>query len=119
MIWILGLNLFVGCRAEAPEDYDALISYMIEHYHDDPAYLEDGVEQLFALLGEDVAKKLGRGQRMQTLTPEAIETLEPGLLSNLNCWGLFGLEIFPIQLKTLRTPTFWCILGMFLPIQMQ
>ena len=31
---------------------------MVEHYHEDPAYLEDGVEQLFTLLDDDVAKSL-------------------------------------------------------------
>ena len=106
MIWIIGLNLFVGCRAEAPEDYDALMSYMIEHYHDDPAFLEDGVEQLFELLDDDVAKKLGRGQRMQTLTPEAIETLEPGLTAQPELLGIVRSRDFPYTVEDLAYTNF-------------
>ena len=116
VIWLLGINLFVGCQAQAPEDYDALISYMVEHYHEDPAYLEDGVEQLFTLLDDDVAKKLGRGKRMQTLTSEAVERWNQTWWNSQSCWVLFVLVIFRTPLKIWLTPT-WSVLGMSLPIQ--
>lgn len=106
VIWLLGINLFVGCRAEAPEDYDALISYMVEHYHDDPAYLEDGVDQLFTLLGDDVAKNLGRGQRIQTLTAEAVQTLEPDLEYQPELLGIVRSRDFPYTVEDLAYTNF-------------
>lgn len=101
MLWLL-----IACRAEAPEDYDALISYMVEHYHDDESYLEDGVDQLLALLDDDVSKKLGRGQRTQGLTVEAIETLEPGLEEQPELLGIVRSRDFPYIVEDLAYTNF-------------
>lgn len=103
MLLLLGL---FGCRAEAPEDYDALLSYMVEHFHDDPVYLEDGVAQMLTLLDEDVAKKLDRGQRMQTLTTEAIDTLEPGLTTQPELLGIVRSRDFLYTVEDLAHTNF-------------
>ena len=72
MIW---WNLFIGCTAiEAPEDFDALNSFLYENFHAPDRYLEQGLENLIEWLPENEAD-LAAGYRVSNLSTEAIASV--------------------------------------------
>ena len=68
--------LIVSCSPiEAPEDFDALNSFLYENFHERPKYLETGVENLYAWLPENELA-LEEGYRVENLSNSAIESVE-------------------------------------------
>lgn len=89
-----------------PEDYDAVVSYMVEHFHENPTYLEDSVVQLFDIMNDTVQRKLERGRRIEALTPEAIDTLEPELEEQPTLLGIVKSRDFPYTVEDLAYTNF-------------
>ena len=72
MIW---LHILTGCRAiDAPEDFDALNSFLYENFHEPDRYLEQGLENLINWLPEN-EMDLAQGYRVSNLSAEAIATV--------------------------------------------
>ena len=68
--------LLIACAPiDAPEDFDALNSYLYEKFHEKPKYLEAGLENLYAWLPENEAD-LEEGYRVENLSSAAIESVE-------------------------------------------
>lgn len=68
--------LLIACAPiEAPEDFDALNSYLYENFHAKPKYLEAGLENLYAWLPENEID-LEEGYRVENLSAAAIESVE-------------------------------------------
>lgn len=69
------IGFFIGCTAiDAPEDFDALNSFIYENFHEPDRYLEEGLENLIAWLPENEAD-LSEGYRVSNLSVEAIATV--------------------------------------------
>ena len=72
MIW---LSLLLGCTAiDAPEDFDALNSFLYENFHASDRYLEQGLENLIEWLPDNEAD-LAEGYRVSNLSTEAIASV--------------------------------------------
>ena len=72
---MISLYILVGCTAiEAPEDFDALNSFLYEKFHEPDRYLEQGLENLISWLPEN-EKDLSEGYRVSNLSAEAIDTV--------------------------------------------
>lgn len=70
------LFLFIACKpVVAPEDYDTLMSFLYENFHEDDEYLEEGLRQLNVILDEQ-ADSISDGYRIDRLSLEAIQTVE-------------------------------------------
>ena len=100
------LMLWVACRAPLPENYDALISYMIENFDEEPSYLEDGMDQMLLLLDESLSKKVSKGRRIEGLSNEAIEQLEPGLETQPQLLGIVRSRDYPYTVGDLAQTNF-------------
>ena len=65
-----------GCRPiVAPEDFNELASFMYEHF-DDAQYMEVSLAQMQVLLDER-EEEFDKGYRLDNLSLEAIQTIEP------------------------------------------
>ena len=72
MIW---LSLLFACTAiDAPEDFDALNSFLYENFHSPDRYLEQGLNNLIEWLPDNEAD-LAEGYRVSNLSAEAIATV--------------------------------------------
>lgn len=72
---MLLFGFFIACTAiDAPEDFDALNSFIYENFHEPDRYLEEGLENLIAWLPENEAD-LAEGYRVSNLSVEAIATV--------------------------------------------
>lgn len=70
------LFLLFACKpVVAPEDYDDLMSFLYENFHEDEEYLEEGLTQLNLIL-DDQADSITEGYRIDRLSLEAIQTVE-------------------------------------------
>ena len=73
MIWI---SIFIGCTAiDAPEDFDALNSFLYENFHASNRHLEEGLENLITWLPENEGD-LAEGYRVSKLSDAAIATVD-------------------------------------------
>lgn len=99
------LMFWVACREPVPEDYDTLISYMVEHFEDE-MILEDGMEQLYSLFDESLSKKVSKGRRIDGLTSSAIEQLEPGLDTQPELLGIIKSRDYPYTVNELAHTNF-------------
>lgn len=69
-------SLFISCAPiEAPEDFDALNSFLYENFHEKPKYLEKGLENLYAWLPENELA-LEEGYRVENLSDAAIKSVK-------------------------------------------
>lgn len=72
MIW---LHILIGCTTiDAPEDFDALNSFLYENFHEPDRYLEQGLENLINWLPQN-EMDLAEGYRVSNLSAEAIATV--------------------------------------------
>ena len=71
---IFGLMLACG-PVTAPEDFDALASFLYENFHNDPEYTEAGLVQLQDWLIEH-SDDVDEGYRINHLSLEALQTVE-------------------------------------------
>jgi len=102
------LFLAVGCRppVEAPSDFDALNSYLYEHFKSDSEILDPGTQNLDLWLADN-SEGVHEGYMVKNLTTSAILTVIPDYEEDLALVGVALSRTYTNDIRVMAHYQFW------------